>query len=137
MDFQEAMQNLKDRLRDARTKSLEGGFELSEAMMENVAIEAEKFRKECLRQADSLENQAKACRWQADAYSAVSAIVYRTFNGFVSAEEKRQAEMLAQAEEMKEKAEYAAKVAAEEELHNTKAEEPEQAPKKRRGKPVE
>jgi hypothetical protein len=111
MDFQEAMQNLKDRLRDARAKSLEGGFELSEAMLEQVAMEAEKFRRECLRQADSLENQAKACRWQADAYSAVSAIVYRTFNGFVSAEEKRQSEVAAQAAENAEKAEYARKEA--------------------------
>jgi hypothetical protein len=139
MDFQEAMQNLKNRLHDARTKSLEGGFELSEAMLEQVAIEAERFRKECLRQADSLENQAKACRWQADAYSAVSAIVYRTFNGFVNAEEKRQAEELAQMAERKEKEEYARKVAAEEEARNlSKAEsEPEASQKKRRGKPVE
>lgn len=136
MDFQEAMQNLKNRLHEARAKSLEGGFELSEAMMEQVAIEAEKFRKECLRQADSLENQAKACRWQADAYSAVSAIVYRTFNGFVSAEEKRQAEMASQAAEMAEKAEFARKH-AEEEAKAQKEPEAEAAPKKRRGKPVE
>lgn len=95
MDFPQAIDNLRIRLKEAREKSLEGGFEMSEQMLEQVAIEAEKFRKECLRQADSLENQAKACRWQADAYSAVSAIVYRTFNGFVSAEEKRQAEMAA------------------------------------------
>lgn len=132
MDFQEAMQNLKDRLRDARTKSLEGGFDLAGAMLEQVAQEAEKFRKECLRQADALENQAKACRWQADAYSAVSAIVYRTFNGFVSVEERRQAEVAAQAAEQAEKAEYARKEA---EAQQAQAES--EAPKKRRGKPAE
>lgn len=103
MEFAEAIQNLKQRLADARRSSLEGGFELSEAMLEQVATEAEKFRKECLRQADQLENQARACKWQADAYSAVSAMVYKIFNGFVSAEEKRQAEMKAREEELAEK----------------------------------
>lgn len=134
MDFQEAMQNLKNRLMDARNKSLEGGFELSEAMLEQVAAEAEKFRKECLRQADQLEMQAKACRWQADAYSGVSAIVYRIFNGFVSAEERRKAEEAAAEAERLEKEEYARQeAAAKKEAEETRL----NAPKKKRAEKTE
>lgn len=105
MEFQEALNNLRSRLKDARDRNLEGGFEMSEQMLEQVAIEAEKFRKECLRQADALEAQARACKWQADAYSGVSSMVYKIFNGFVTIEEKRQAEMKAAEAERAEKEE--------------------------------
>lgn len=126
MEFQEALNNLRERLKEARAQSLEGGFEMSEQMLEQVAIEAEKFRKECIRQADQLEAQAKAARWQADAYGGVSAMVYRIFNGFVSIEEKRMAEMRA-AEAEKREREAAEKL----------AEEPEKPRRKKAEKPVE
>ena len=128
MDFVQAMDNLRSRLREAREKSLEGGFEMAEQMMEQVATEAEKFRKECIRQAESLEAQARACKWQAESYSAIAAMCYRVFNGFVSAEEKRQAEMAAVEAENREKAELAAKA---------QAEQAESPPKKRLKKPAE
>lgn len=131
MDFQEAMNNLRSRLKEARDQSLEGGFEMSEQMLEQVAMEAERFRKECIRQADSLDAQAKAARWQADAYNGVAAMVYRIFSGFVSLEEKRLAEVRAAEAEKREQAmaekvaaEPAAEPAAEEKPRRKKAEKP-------------
>lgn len=125
MDFAQAIDNLKRRLAEARAQSLEGGFELAEAMLEQVSMEAERFRKDCIRQADQWEAQARAARFQADAYSAVAAMCYRIFNGFVQAGEKRlNEEKAAEAERLEKEA--AAKPAEEEK------------PKKKRGdKPAE
>ena len=126
MDFPQAMEHLRARLKDARDKSLEGGFDMAEQMLEQIAQESERFRRECIRQAEAKENEARACRWQADAYSGVAAMTAKVFHAFVLAEERRLAEVAAAEAEKREREAAATPPVAEPE-----------PPKKRRGKPAE
>ena len=93
MSFSEDLLKLRQKFQDAVNKGIiSDNKDIFEATLIQIINDAEKHRKNCISQAESLRKQASIFDGQASAFSSFSNIIYNVLNGFVILADKKEKE---------------------------------------------
>lgn len=127
-DFQATVAKLRARVGDAIRLGVgaENPAEFTVGVMFQIMEQCEKNRQDCLRQADSHREQAKAAEYQASAMLGVYEVAWRVYDGFIKAEERS-----------RERAEFEAMEKAKLAAEDAPSPPTEEPPKRRGRKPKE